>query len=208
MMKRCIVIGSMPVEIDLNRIINADDFVFCADGGYLQAQKQDIVPHVIVGDFDSSPQPQDTTAVIEKLPVEKDDTDTYHIARQIVCDGFTHAVFCGVTGGRLDHTFANIQMLKFLAEQGVDAVIVDKTTQIRVVKDTSFTLPAMENSYFSVFSLDEKCTGVSETGGKYQICDVELTNSFPNGVSNEFCGRPVTISVKKGSLLVMTTGKD
>ena len=115
MMKRCIVIGSMPVEIDLNRIINDDDFVFCADGGYLQAQKQGVVPHVIVGDFDSSPQPQDTTAVIEKLPVEKDDTDTYHIARQIVCDGFTHAVFCGVTGGRLDHTFANIQMLKFLA---------------------------------------------------------------------------------------------
>ena len=126
----------------------------------------------------------------------------------IVRDGFTDAVFCGVTGGRLDHTFANIQMLKFLAEQGVDAVIVDKTTQIRVVKDTNFTLPAMENSYFSVFSLDEKCTGVSETGGKYELCDVELTNSFPIGVSNEFCGRPVTISVKKGSLLVMTTGKD
>lgn len=207
-MKRCIVIGSMPVEIDLNSIIKTDDFIFCADGGYLQAQKQGVTPHVIVGDFDSSPQPQNTTAVIEKLPVEKDDTDTYHIARQIVRDGFTHAVFCGVTGGRLDHTFANIQMLKFLAEQGVEAVIADKTTQMRVVKDASFTLPVMENSYFSVFSLDEKCTGVSETGGKYQLCNVELTNSFPIGVSNEFCGKDVTISVKKGSLLVITTGKD
>ena len=142
-MKRCIVIGSMPVEIDLNSIIKTDDFIFCADGGYLQAQKHGVTPHVIVGDFDSSPQPQNTTAVIEKLPVEKDDTDTYHIARQIVRDGFTHAVFCGVTGGRLDHTFANIQMLKFLAEQGVEAVIVDKTTQMRVVKDASFTLPVM-----------------------------------------------------------------
>lgn len=207
-MKRCIVIGSMPVDFNLNSIIQSDDFIFCADGGYVHAQKQGIVPDIIVGDFDSSKQPSDTVAKVVKLPCEKDDTDTYYIARQIVAEGYTHAVFCGVTGGRLDHTFANIQMLKFLEQNGVDATIIDKDTTINVIIDRSVVLQPQNDRYFSVFSLDEKCTGVSEKGGKYRLCDVELTNDFPVGVSNEFAGRAVEISVKKGCLLIITTKKD
>lgn len=207
-MKRCIVIGSMPVDVDLKSIVTPEDFVFCADGGYLQAQKQGVEADVIVGDFDSSPQPHSSNAKIEKLPVIKDDTDTYHIARQVIKDGFDEALFFGVTGGRPDHTFANIQMLKFLAQNGVKAKIVDKNSTYTVIKDGQAELPAVENCYFSVFALDEKCTGVTETGGFYEIYDAEITNDFPIGVSNEFVGKPVTISVKKGSLLIITTGKD
>ena len=207
-MKRCIVIGSMPVDFDLKAIIQPDDFIYCADGGYVHADKQGITPNVIVGDFDSSAQPSDTSAKVVKLPCEKDDTDTYYIARQVVAEGYTNAIFCGVTGGRLDHTIANIQMLKYLEANGVDATIIDKDTTIKVITNRSTVLQDKENCYFSVFSMDEKCTGVSETGGKYHLYDVELTNSFPIGVSNEFAGKPVEISVKDGSLLIITTKKD
>ena len=208
MMKRCIVIGSMPVELDLNSIITAEDFIICADRGYVNAQMQGINPHIIVGDFDSAPPPKNTTAKVITLPCEKDDTDSYYIARQIVKDGYTHAVFFGVTGGRPDHTFANIQMLKFMAKSGVDAQIIDRDSTYKVLADGSVVLEPVENSYFSVFSLDEKCVGVSEKGGKYQLSDVEITNDFPIGVSNEFAGNPVEITVKKGSLLIITTRKD
>ena len=77
MMKRCIVIGSMPVDFDLKNIVQPDDFIFCADGGYVHAQKQGIIPDVIVGDFDSSAQPSETSSKVIKLPCEKDDTDTF-----------------------------------------------------------------------------------------------------------------------------------
>ena len=207
-MKRCIVIGSMPVDFDLKTIVQPEDFIFCADGGYLNAQRHGVVPHVIVGDFDSSAQPTETSAQVIKLPCEKDDTDTYYIARQMVAQGYTNAIFCGVTGGRLDHTIANIQMLKFLEANGVDAIIMDKDTTIKVITGRGTVLEPRNDCYFSVFSMDEKCTGVSETGGKYQLYDVELTNSFPVGVSNEFAGKPVEISVKEGSLLIITTKKD
>ena len=208
MMKRCIVIGSMPIGFDLKSIITPDDFIYCADGGYIHAANGGITPDIIVGDFDSSPQPEDPKAKIIKLPCEKDDTDTYHIARMAVEEKFTDAVFCGVTGGRLDHTIANIQMLKYLENSGVNAVILDKDSEIRVITDRSITLQPRENCYFSVFSMDEKCLGVSETGGKYQIDDVQLTNTYPVGVSNEFCGKPIEITVKQGSLLIIVTKKD
>ena len=208
MMKRCIVIGSMPVEFDLHSLIKADDFIICADRGYVNAQKQNVEPHIIVGDFDSAPPPQTTTAKVVTLPCEKDDTDSYYIARQLVNEGYTHAVFCGVTGGRPDHTFANIQMLKFLAKNGVDAQLVDKNSTMTVIINGKTTLQPMENYYFSIFSLDEKSEGVTEKGGKYELSDVELSNDFPIGVSNEFAGKEVEISVKKGTLLIITTKRD
>ncbi|MBR6519331.1 MAG: thiamine diphosphokinase [Oscillospiraceae bacterium] len=208
MMKRCIVIGSMPVEFDLNNIITQQDYIVCADRGYLHAKKQNVQPHLIVGDFDSAPPPTDTKAKVITLPTEKDDTDSYYIARQIIKDGYTHAVFCGVTGGRPDHTFANIQMLKFMAKNGVDTVIMDKDSTYTVIIDGTTVLEPQEDRYFSIFSLDEKCIGVSEKGGKYELSHVELTNDFPIGVSNEFAGKPVEITVKKGALLIITTKKD
>jgi thiamine pyrophosphokinase len=82
-------------------------------------------------------------------------------------------------------------MLKFLELNGVDAVIVDKTTTINVIANRSVTLQPQNDRYFSVFSLDNECTGVSEKGGKYLISDVKITNDFPIGVSNEFTGKNI-----------------
>ena len=99
-------------------------------------------------------------------------------------------------------------MLKFLEQNGVDATIMDKDTTINVIINRNKVLAPQKDRYFSVFSMDEKCTGVSETGGKYQLCDVKITNDFPIGVSNEFTDKSVEISVKNGTLLIITTKKD
>lgn len=206
-MKRCVVIGAMPVKLPLKKLIKEGDFVFCADGGYLEAEKQGITPDIIVGDFDSSARPEESKSVVITLPKEKDDTDTYYIARYILQNSFTDALFCGVTGGRIEHTLANIQMLKFLSKNRVNATIMDENSQMMVLINGTITLPKMENKYFSVFSMDEKAVGVSEKGGKYSVDNVTITNEFPVGVSNEFVGQAVEISVENGALLLVITDK-
>ena len=45
--------------------------------------------------------------------------------------------------------------------------------------------------------------GVTIQGGKYDAENVNLSAGFPLGVSNHFEGRPVTVSVENGSLLVL-----
>ena len=55
----------------------------------------------------------------------------------------------------------------------------------------------------SVFSLDEKSTGVCESGLKYSLDNAELLNSNPLGVSNEFKGEKAKISVDTGHLLIV-----
>lgn len=207
-MKRCIVIGPMDVDFEIKKIITADDIVFCADGGYLQAKKLGIEPDIIIGDFDSAPKPIDTTATIISLPKEKDDTDTHYIAKQIVSEEYTDVLLYGMTGGRFDHTFSNLQTLKFFAENGVNAVMNDKNSSIMIIKDTSICIESKDNCYLSIFSFDNDVYGVTIKNTKYEVNNVDLSNNFPIGVSNEFLDKPAIISVKKGSLLIVITKKD
>ncbi len=93
------------------------DFKIAADAGLLLCRKLGIEPDLIIGDFDSMPQPKDEPCV--RVPVEKDDTDTMLALREGLAHGCTEFYFYGATGGRrLDHTLANLQSLAFLRRHG------------------------------------------------------------------------------------------
>ena len=55
----------------------------------------------------------------------------------------------------------------------------------------------------SVFTMDAKAEGVTLENVSFPVEKVTLTNGFPIGVSNEFIGKPATIAVENGTLLVM-----
>lgn len=207
-MKRCIIIGPMDVDIEIKKIITPNDVVFCADGGYLQAEKLKIKPDFIIGDFDSAVKPIDTTANIIALPREKDDTDTHYIAKYIVSQKYTDVLLFGMTGGRFDHTFSNLQTLNFFAENGVNAVMYDKNYSVMIIKNTSVSIMPKDDFYLSVFSFGNNASGVTLKNVKYEIENANLSNYFPIGVSNEFLDKPAYISVKNGSLLIMVIKKD
>ena len=152
MMKRCVVIGAMPVNFPVEHLIDEKDFIICADGGYLHALSHNIAPNMIVGDFDSSNKPSDIEATVIALPTEKDDTDTYHVARYIVENNFTDVLLCGVTGGRIEHTLANIQTLVFLAKNRINATIIDENSYIMALKDGEICLAKQKDKFFSIFS--------------------------------------------------------
>jgi thiamine pyrophosphokinase len=62
--------------------------------------------------------------------------------------------------------------------------------------------------YFSVFSLVNRCGAVTITGGKYPLEGYPLAFAEPRAVSNEYAGRPVTISVAGGAVAVVETPKN
>ena len=53
---------------------------------------------------------------------------------------------------------------------------------------------------FSLYRYDLR--DVSIQGGQYPLHHAVLTAEFPLGVSNHFVGRPITVSVRDGSLLI------
>ena len=117
--------------------------------------------------------------------------------------GYTRFTIYGGLGGRLSHSVANIQSLLYLKEQGLYGELVGDGSRVFLVKDENTILPLQKQGYISVFSFSEKSEGVTLKNMKYEIENVELTNSFPIGVSNEFIGKQAEISVRKGTLLIV-----
>ena len=181
--------------------LKPDDFIIAADGGLLHTQKLGITPNGILGDFDSLGYTPDGSTV---FPVEKDDTDAMLAVRKGLELGYREFYLYGsLDGPRLDHTVANFQTLQFLCDHGAFGYLIGKDYMVTVVKNGRLSFDASSTGIFSVFCMGRDAEGVTIQGGKYDAKNVTLSAGFPLGVSNHFEGRPVTIGVASGSLLVL-----
>lgn len=178
------------------------DLVIAADGGYRLLRKAGITPDLVIGDFDSLGRAPEGEQVIT-LPVVKDVTDTWAAIELGKQRGYRKFRLYGCTGGRMDHTIANVQTLAVLAEQGMQGWLLSKTQEITAISGKAVTLPAKSSGTVSVFAHTDRCTGVTIRGLQYELENAELTNRFPLGVSNAFVGKPAEISVKDGILVLV-----
>lgn len=202
-MKICYIVGA---NFDPNMPyppISENDYTVAADGGYNYLLQKGIVPGYIVGDFDSLGYIPKEAYNLSVYPAEKNDTDmriAYLKGLEAGCKDF---VLFGGTGGRYDHLFANIQLLKEISEKEGRGFLFGDKTAFTVVTDGEICIPAKKNGNISVFSLTNHSRFVNIKGLKYQTDKITLTNSYALGVSNEFTGEDVVVSVKSGSLLVV-----
>ena len=177
------------------------DCVLCADAGWRLARRLGTTPDWVIGDFDSSDAPAGENVV--RAPREKDDTDTMLCLKKGLAMGFEDFTIVGGFGGRADHALANLQALHYAARRGARIEMTDGRAWAAAVTDGAIAVPARPG-YLSVFALSDACRGVTIRGAKYEIEDAELTSAFPLGVSNEFAAARAEISVREGTLLVMT----
>lgn len=205
-MKRCIIIGAAPISINMRDYIKDNDFVIAVDGGYENARKLCVIPNLCVGDFDSMEAPKTGVEVI-KLPKDKDDTDTLFAAREALTRGYEFISILGGTGGRFDHTFANIQVLQFIIKNGADAMLADEDNEITIIKEGEYSFPPRNDWYVSFFTLSDKTDGVTLENFKFPLENYTFTNFFPIGVSNEYRYTSAKVKIKKGSLLVVHSRK-
>ena len=86
---RCVIIGGAAINnvSAIKKYLKTDDYIICCDSGLYNAQKLEITPHLIIGDFDSHPKPDSDIETIT-LPCEKDDTDTVYAAKEALSKAF------------------------------------------------------------------------------------------------------------------------
>lgn len=205
----CYIVGAgdtCPADFEKLKKISETDVIYAADGGYTPLFHHHITPDLVIGDFDSCKIPAkdipDHIPVIH-LPPEKDFTDVHTCATEGLSRGFHHFEFFGCTGGRLEHTLANIQLMANLAAGGHRVRMYGISQIYDVLCNASLSLPAKSTGYVSVFSLSDRSCGVTIQGLKYPLKKAELTNTFSLGVSNEYVGTEGFIQVEKGTLLVL-----
>ena len=199
--KTCYIVGAGD-NYGLDFVVAEGDLVIAADGGLTYLREQGITADLIIGDFDSLPQKPKAPNVV-CLSDMKDDTDALAAVREGAGRGYkTFCIYCG-TGGRVEHTLANIQTLAYLSQNGMRGCLVDRDAVITTVTNGGVSFSERCKGYVSVFSFSDKALGVTLTGLKYELVNVDLTSSFPIGVSNEFIGAIGRIIVNDGTLAVV-----
>jgi len=197
----CYIVGACPPG-PLLFAPHRPRLVIAADKGLAYLRQQGVTPDLIVGDFDSLEEAPSGANVL-RHPVEKDDTDSLLAAKAGLAQGCRTFVFYGCLGGRLDHTYANLQALLFLAEHGASGWLLQENTSIMLLRDSQLDFPADCQGTISVFCPDGQAAGVDLTGLHYPLSNATLTSSFPLGVSNQFTGVPASVAVRHGALLLM-----
>ena len=164
---KCIVIGAGDLTVG-NINVKEDDLVIAVDGGLNYCSVLEVEPDLILGDFDSvSEEQKEALLNLQKqipdrvivLKPEKDDTDMLAALKLGLEFGYTNFYIYAATGGRLEHTLANIQCLLYLKNRDAVGYIMDGNGMIFVMQNEEVRLRNTLEGYLSVFSLGKSAKG-------------------------------------------------
>lgn len=191
--------------------IPEDAYLVAADRGLVFLEQHGIVPDLIVGDFDSSPEGFIDEYKAKHPDVEvrayhpvKDYTDSEIGVKAAVEKGCRSIVMAGATGTRLDHVLGNIQVLALLMKEGIEGEIIDSHNRISI-HDRSFSIKRKEQwgRYVSFFAYGGDVRGLDLQGFQYTVTDFTLTSIGSRAVSNEISGDAGQVTFSSGTLLMI-----
>lgn len=188
------------------------EIIIGVDRGLTFLYHSQIMPTHIVGDFDSVlPEIVEYYKTETKVPIRefnpiKDASDTEIAVRLAIELGVKELWLLGATGTRLDHVWANVQVLKAAHDAGVKAYIIDSFNRISLAercvclrKETAF------GRYFSIFPLEGTVHGLNIEGAKYPLKNHTLLPYDSLCVSNELQEDEVKITFPEGIIILMET---
>lgn len=186
--------------------IKKSDLIICADGGAVFAKKQNIIPHVIIGDCDSIP-PQvriyfeKKRVEFIKYPREKDFTDSELAIEYALKKGAQKLVIYGLFGDRIDHMLSNIYHLanKSLT---LPCIFVEGNTEMQFITSVNI-LKGKKGDELSLIPLKNDVLGVTTKNLFYPLNNEDLAFGTTRGISNLFSLSAVEVSIKKGLLLAV-----
>lgn len=203
-MNRCVIISNANIN-NYSRIKQylreTDFFIFC-DGGLKHREKLEVEPNLIVGDFDSHPNPNLPVETI-MLPCEKDDTDTVYAVKEAINRGYSDFLLIGAIGERFDHSLGNISILVMLESLSITAKIVDDYSEMELV--TRHPVYIEESfSYFSLLNITGKANGINILNAKYPLENGTINCDYQYGISNEVLpNKTAKVWVEDGNLLLV-----
>ncbi|MDC3416437.1 thiamine diphosphokinase [Aquibacillus salsiterrae] len=194
---------------DLNHYRLAVDYWIGADLGALLLVNAGIKPNLAVGDFDSiTPDEkklvQKVAIQFEEHPVEKDKTDLELAILHAIKQKASRILLFGVTGGRLDHSMASIQLLYRLLKKNIIGIIIDTYNWSElyfpgvheIVNDSNYT-------HLSFLPFTKEAVGITLSGFYYPLSNETIDWGSTLCISNKLISKKGTFSFTDGILLVI-----
>lgn len=178
--------------------------IFCADGGAKIAYKLNIIPKIILGDFDSISEKIlnyyiEKGVKIERYNPDKDKTDT-EILLEKIYKFYDEIILEGAIGGRLDHTLININLLNKFQ----NIVINNSNEELRIItkKEEIYKIKNRVGDIFSIIPFSEEII-VTLNGFKYNIENTKIKKGDSLGISNLIIKKLALIKLENGKALII-----
>lgn len=185
----------------LRTLARQADFILAADGGANIAQKANVRPHTIIGDFDSV-----TTATRRQFSTvqwvfvdNQNNTDLQKALEFLLARGYKTCTLVGFMGGRLDFTLGNALALLPYAKK-MDLKMIGEGWQLFPVCSRR-TFHAKVGARVSLLPLT-RCEDVCLTGFQFPLQKARLLPGTTRTLSNQVSRPQCTISLTRGTLLV------
>ncbi|KHL95171.1 thiamine pyrophosphokinase [Paenibacillus sp. IHB B 3415] len=205
---RVVIFAGGELSPDCLHLLDEEDFIIGADRGALFLIDHGYTPDIAVGDFDSvSPEAllqiqAGSKETISCDPVNKDLTDS-EMALDLALNTQPESILLmGVTGTRMDHTLASIQMMTRALQRQVACSIRDANNYITltgsraVVEERGYT-------YVSLLPLTPEVTGITLQGFQYPLENATLKLGQSLAVSNVLTAASGTVTIESGLLLII-----
>lgn len=202
---KCVIISGSP-ECDIDFIESAAkgcDYLMCADMGYSHAKKAWLNPDFVAGDFDSCKDEVEGDFELLRLSTDKDFTDTHVCVQNALEKGYKDITILAATGGRLDHSIANLYLLEYIASNGGRGVILSEKERVELLCEGKSAFPGLNGLTFSLFPFGCGSVTLSIKGAEYELSDYTLKSEMPIGVSNVFSGNLCEINISQGKALII-----
>lgn len=197
-MRTIIVTGPYDKELlDVIKILD-NDYVIGADSGALMLAESNIDFDLALGDFDSVTENELKNITkhakqIKEYNMDKDYTDTYIAVKEALSLHSDEIIIYGGLGKRLDHTYANINLLKL-----GNICIVNRHTKTYVLNPGTYEIEN-KHKYISFFALED-VKELDLVGFQFSVTNYFLSTDNPLCISNELEG---IVRFKEGLLLVI-----
>lgn len=206
MIKTLIISGGDVTKQTLENTLKNNKFnnIIAVDKGLEILDKCKIQPNYIIGDFDSVNKDlvqKYKKSEIIKLNPEKDFTDTHMAIKLADKIKSNYITIIGAIGTRIDHTIANIHILKECIERKIMCEIINQNNKITLIDKPCYINLEKEYKYISLIPLTTNVTGVTLEGFKYPLKNATLSIGESIGVSNEQIEQKAKIELKKGILI-------
>lgn len=204
-MKKAFLFTNSPCKAEIKDILKPTDYIVGVDGGVNTLDKINLIPQIIIGDFDSAnANNRFLNTTIEKVShnPHKDYTDTELAISYVLNKGFDQIIIVNNMQERIDHVLGVLASLKWLHRQGIKAFVIGDN-QLFMLLDKEVSLSLAVNTTISLIPLTESVEGIFTTGLIYPLNDGRLTGDRARGVSNEVCEEQVTIKHTSGELLLI-----
>ena len=200
-MSVCYIVGAGEFPYPFTK--SEGDLVIAADGGFDALLRYGISCDLLIGDLDSIERVPDGVEIL-RHPVKKDETDMHLAYLEARRRGYSDVRIYGGTGGREDHTFANLSLLLYIKNDGAEGTLYGRNNLFTVIKNEEKRYTGRKGKHFSAFAFGTEAHGVTIRGLEYECEGITLTPDFPLATSNVFTDREAVVSVADGALLIIT----